>query len=232
MKIDNKTRWGSAYKMIKRLLASRAAISATLAIVTGTRKKPPVDLTSAEWKTLENLEEVLRPLHEATKFVSKEKYPIISSGSPLFRRIFDLHLLASESDDEISKNFKEVIKADLMKRWGSLLDDMPDAFVLAVCLDVRLKDFSFVSDENQEFVGGEGSSSSSRSSSSHEHEKRLALLFGEDLAKTTASLREESLDELEVYHDLRPIPFAVDRKVVLLHGVCLVSECSRRMGFY
>ena len=66
MKIDNKTRWGSAYKMLKRLLASRAAVSATLAIVTGTRKKPPVDLTSAEWKTLENLAKVLRPLHEAT----------------------------------------------------------------------------------------------------------------------------------------------------------------------
>ena len=132
-----------------------------------------------------------------------------------------------------------------MKRWGSLLDDMPDAFVLAVYLDVRLKDFSFVVDENQraplvarakelchqclempedaplsqgvllsqEFVGGEGSSSSSRSSSSHEHEKRLALLFGEDLAKTTESLREDSSDELEVYHDLRSIPFAIDGKV-------------------
>eukprot|EP00009_Paramoeba_aestuarina_P010812 CAMPEP_0201542364 /NCGR_PEP_ID=MMETSP0161_2-20130828/71992_1 /ASSEMBLY_ACC=CAM_ASM_000251 /TAXON_ID=180227 /ORGANISM="Neoparamoeba aestuarina, Strain SoJaBio B1-5/56/2" /LENGTH=239 /DNA_ID=CAMNT_0047950007 /DNA_START=561 /DNA_END=1280 /DNA_ORIENTATION=- len=149
MKIDNKTRWGSAYKMTKRLLASRAAVSATLAIVTGTRKKPPVDLTSAEWKTLENLEKVLRPLHEATKFVSKEKYPIISSVSPLFRRIFDVHLLTSETDDEISKNFKEVMRADLMKRWGSLLNDMPDAFVFAVYLDVRLKDFSFVSDENQ-----------------------------------------------------------------------------------
>ena len=117
--------------------------------MTGTRKKPPVDPTSAEWKTLENLEKVLRPLHEATKFVSKEKYPIISSVSPLFRRIFDLHLLASANDDEISKSFKEVIRSDLMKRWGSLLDDMPDAFVLAVYLDVRLKDFSFVVNENQ-----------------------------------------------------------------------------------
>ena len=106
MKIDNKTRWGSAFKMITRLLASRAAISATLAIVAGTRKPPPVDLTSTEWKTLENLEKVLRPLHEATK----EKYPIISSVSPLFRRIFDLHLLACENDDEISKKLKEVIK--------------------------------------------------------------------------------------------------------------------------
>ena len=99
---------------------------------------------------LENLEKVLRPLHEATKFVSKEKYPIISSVSPLFQRIFDLHLLASDDDDEISKNFKEVIRNDLMKQWGSLLDNMPDAFVLAVYLDVRLKDFSFVSDDNQQ----------------------------------------------------------------------------------
>lgn len=65
---------------------------------------------------------------------------------------------------------------------------------------------------SQELVGG-GSSSSSRSSSSHEHEKRLALLFGEDLAKTTESLREESSNELKVYHDLRSIPFAVDGKV-------------------
>ena len=121
---------------------------------------------------------------------------------------------------------------------------MPDTFLLAMYLDVCLKDFSFVLNENQqaslvarakelcqqclempedallsqgtllsqEIVGG-GGSLSSRSSSSHEHKKRLALLFGEDLAKTTESLREESADELEVYHKLRSIPFAVDGKV-------------------
>ena len=131
-----------------------------------------------------------------------------------------------------------------MKQWGSLLDDMPDAFVLAVYLNVCLKDFLFVANENQQAslvarakelcqqclelpkdaplsqgvllsqeIVGSGGSLLSRSSSSHKHKNRLALLFGDDLAKTTASLREESLDELEVYHDLRSIPFAVDGKV-------------------
>lgn len=44
--------------------------------------------------------------------------------------------------------------------------------------------------------------------------KQWNQIFGsEDLAKTTASLREESSDEFEVYHELRSIPFAVDGKV-------------------
>ena len=41
----------------------------------------------------------------------------------------------------------------------------------------------------------------------------LHFFFGEDLAKTTVSLQEESSDKLEVYHELRSIPFAVDGKV-------------------
>jgi zinc finger BED domain-containing protein 1 (E3 SUMO-protein ligase ZBED1) len=120
MTIDNKTRWGSAYKMLERLLGSRPAISASLAIATGTRKKPPPDLSSDEWEELGQLKEALEPLHEATKFLSAEKYPILSSVTPLFRRIFDLHLEAKDSDGLIAVSLKETIRTDLLKKWGSL----------------------------------------------------------------------------------------------------------------
>jgi len=63
MTLETKTRWSSAYKMIKRLLKSRPALSATLATLantpTTTRKPPPHDLSSTEWTQLSQLLEVL-----------------------------------------------------------------------------------------------------------------------------------------------------------------------------
>jgi hypothetical protein len=85
MVIDNKTRWGSAYEMIKRLIESRPAISASLAIITGTKRKVPSDLSFDEWELLAQLVIILKPLHQATTFLSTERYPIISSTAPLFR---------------------------------------------------------------------------------------------------------------------------------------------------
>ena len=71
MTIDNKTRWGSAYEMMSRLVNSRPAISASLAIVTGTKKKPPPDLGVDEWEFVKQFVSVLEPLHEA-KSIERE----------------------------------------------------------------------------------------------------------------------------------------------------------------
>ena len=241
MTLDNKTRWGSAYEMMKRLVNSRPAISASLAIVTGTKKKPPSDLSVDEWEFLRQFVSVLEPLHEATKYLSKEKYPIISSVTPLFRRLFDYHLKTSDADDMCTNELKDTIREDLMKRWGCLLENMPDAFLLSIYLDPRLKDFSFVQDENQRrsllekaknlcgqcleasdgtaLSQGELVLAQSMVEEEQESEKitaqkqRLAVLFGGIVEDSKDSADGSSLDELDLYHQKKAIPFAIENKV-------------------
>jgi hypothetical protein len=53
LKIDNRMRWNSAHKMLKRLLASRPAISASLALSSGTRRAVPNDLSAQEWSLID-----------------------------------------------------------------------------------------------------------------------------------------------------------------------------------
>jgi hypothetical protein len=43
-------------------------------------------------------------------------------------------------------SFKSVILADLKERWQVLTDNIPDALLLTVYLDSRVKDFSFIED--------------------------------------------------------------------------------------
>ena len=226
MTIDNKTRWGSAYEMMKRLLNSRPAISASLAIVTGTKKKPPSDLSVDEWGFLRQFVSVLEPLHEAT---------------PLFRRILHYHLKTSDADDMCTNELKDTIREDLRKRWGCLLNNIPDAFLLAVYLDPRLKDFSFVQYENQRrslvekaknlcgqcletsdgtaLSQGELILTQSMVEEEQESEKitaqkqRLSVLFGGIVEDSNDSAESCSLDELDLYHQKKTVAFAIENKV-------------------
>ena len=83
LKIDNKTRWSSAYKMVKRMCQSRPAISACLATLTGTRRRIPHDLTTEEWELVEKLVAVLKPFKDASEFISQQRHPTIGVVMPI-----------------------------------------------------------------------------------------------------------------------------------------------------
>jgi len=100
MKIDNKTRWGSAYKMMKRLCASRQAISACFAALADTRRTIPDDLTKQQWATMGKLLQVLRHLNEASEFVSQQHHPTVGVVMPLMSQLLNAHL-AKNSEKEV-----------------------------------------------------------------------------------------------------------------------------------
>jgi hypothetical protein len=99
--LDNKTRWNSAYKMLKRLVRSRPTVSSTLASITETRKPPPPDLTSDEWRKLTDLIPVLKPIKDITKFISQEKHVTIGFVLPLMHRLIHSKMARSTADSTI-----------------------------------------------------------------------------------------------------------------------------------
>ena len=145
--IDNKTRWNSALKMIKRLLACRGAVSATLSTVVGTRSKPPPDLNARDASALTSLMAVLKPFKDATKFLSTEKHVTIGFAMPLMHRLIKHHLSALPSDNSITTEVKSTIREDLEERWMTMYDSMQEVMLMSVYLDPRIKDFHFIEDQ-------------------------------------------------------------------------------------
>jgi len=146
LKIDNKTRWGSAYTMFERLVASRPAVSACLGALHGLRKPVPADLTSAQWSLVEQLATVLEPLNDATEILSYQSLPTLGSGMPIVSRAVDHHLKITDADDPIVAIFKKDISVDLVLRWNILDNQASDTLLLAVYLDPRFKTFYFIDD--------------------------------------------------------------------------------------
>jgi hypothetical protein len=146
MKLDNKTRWGSAYEMLERLRVARPAVAAWLGTLQGTRRTVPPDLTHDEWSHLADLAMVLRPLKEATEFLSQRKHPTVGAILPLLNRVCAHHLAAKEDDPEQVATFKREVNRDLNERWNLFDGEVVDDIVLSVYLDPRVKHFSFVRD--------------------------------------------------------------------------------------
>jgi zinc finger BED domain-containing protein 1 (E3 SUMO-protein ligase ZBED1) len=233
--LDTKTRWGSTYKMLKRLMNNRPAISAALAVVKGTKKPPPGDLNSNEWALLSSIMNVLKPIHEATKLFSHQKTPMISSVVPVVCRIIFFHLKTNEREDEVCAEFKKVIREDLSKRWKHIIEDISDVLLLAVYFDIRLKDFSFIENEtkrrdcleeakqlcsqllsNPETILSQGTivtTTQGKDDAQKAEEERLNSLYG-PLAKNNSEIEEFEKNELEQYHLKKAKPFCIGTHVI------------------
>lgn len=146
LKIDNKTRWGSAHRMFKRLLASRPAVSACLGALHGLRKPVPPDLTSAQWSLVEQLAKVLEPLKKSTKFLSHQHLPTLGAAMPIVARAIDTHLKVAGDDDPVIAGFKQDMTVDLTLRWNILDGQASTTLLVAVYLDPRFKTFYFIRD--------------------------------------------------------------------------------------
>jgi len=148
LKIDNKTRWSSAHKMMKRLCEARPAVSVCLTSLKRVRQKVPSDLSMEGWETLPRLVKVLEPFKDATKFFSQESVPTIGVVSPIIKRLLDhpLQPVEEEEHDEVIAVFKTIVAEDLQMRWSTMVSSVPDAILLSAYLDPRTKDLAFVGD--------------------------------------------------------------------------------------
>jgi hypothetical protein len=233
LKIDNRTRWNSALKMLKRLVASRPAVSASLALSNNARRRVPDDLTGPEWALLGHLIQALQPLKAATKFLSQQRTPTLAFALPIMYRLLDHHLRQSDrapgAVPSIPDTVRLAIHAGLTKRWAEFMGHrMPECVLLAVYLDPRFKDFSFVKDANvrQRLVQrafdaaarllGEPAAIASQASQDMEVEhgeadapdahSRLADLFGEEMlgGPPVPAAASPIAAELQAYHRKSP----------------------------
>ena len=240
--VDNKTRWNSAHKMLKRLVFSRAAISYTLAGLAdgSTRAQPPPDLTAEEWRTLMAMIGALAPLKWAVKQLSREKQPTVGMALPIYYNLAHRLTRQLETDDSGDLNpaafaLAQVIEADLVRRWQTLIEPMPAVLLMGVYLDPRFKTMTFIEDnvlrENlisrarrlleewledpQTLLSQEAPSSQTtpsvpapRNREALERRRMLARIFGEaTLAASPAVVQSALADsELERYHNKRLCP--------------------------
>ncbi len=145
LKLDNKTRWGSTYEMLRRLTASRLAVSACLGTLHGLRKPVADDLTSAQWLLIKKIAHVLEPFQDATEFLSHEKHPTIGTVMPIVLGAIPKHLQVVPADGPEIEAFKK-LAMDIGIRWDVINVNASETMLLAVYLDPRFKDFAFIQD--------------------------------------------------------------------------------------
>ena len=70
------TRWNSAFHMIQRILESKDAVIATLAVINA----PVAPLSQEEWEALQEASSVLEPFDQVTVEISAERYSVQTSS--------------------------------------------------------------------------------------------------------------------------------------------------------
>ena len=136
---DVETRWNSTYDMIKRMCEQQAAVAAVLIT---RRALFQLELSSTEWRILEDIAVVLEPFKDATVYLSADTYPTISVLGPLFSQMKQATAIA-DADSTVIRDFKLALSKDMENRYR-------DPFVLAYLskasfLDPRFKSLAHLS---------------------------------------------------------------------------------------
>jgi hypothetical protein len=230
LKIDNRTRWNSALKMLKRLVASRPAVSASLALSYNARRRVPEDLTGPEWALLVTPDPGAAAAqgHDQIPFAAAHSDPRLCSSDHVPPPRLSPPMLRSGSRRSILySGYRAPGNPRGSDQALGRVHGSPHARVrvlLAVYLDPRFKHFSFVKDANvrQRLVQrafdaaarllGEPGAIASQASQDMEVEhgdadapdahSRLADLFGEEMigGPPVPAAASPIAAELQAYH--------------------------------
>jgi len=149
LKIDNVTRWNSAYLMIKRLTASREAIERALVsnATLKTKKQRPNNLAADEWLNLNLMLKILWPLFQITKWLSLEQVPTIGLLLPaLFKLLYRVDASEDQEFPIMCQLLKRTILFEVQTRTMTLTNNLGRELMVALILDPRTKDLWFISD--------------------------------------------------------------------------------------
>jgi hypothetical protein len=103
-------------------------------------------LSDSQWKTLELLQAMLKPLYDAQTQLEGEKY-VTSSLVPFhIIRIRSQLQKSEESDDAAIKEVATLLLKDFDERWAG---SWPRATLMCVALDPRTKKMKCFSEEQQ-----------------------------------------------------------------------------------
>lgn len=154
--LDVPTRWNSTFTMIKRVLKVRQGLNVWLMSnpIIGTTNMASLKITDNEFKTLENVSNMLSPFEGATKMMSGEKYTTLSLVLPSFYELFNF-VECSLEDKETATELLNALKAAkkaLIKYYDYLKES--SLYVQAVLLDPRFKKTFFATvDYNERHPG-------------------------------------------------------------------------------
>nr|XP_055054000.1 E3 SUMO-protein ligase ZBED1-like [Misgurnus anguillicaudatus] len=148
---DVVTRWNSAHDMLERFLEQQPAICAAL-LSSEVRKteKDLCTLTESDVTTAEEVVNALKPMKEATQYMSKEKTPTLSVVAPLQDTLIN-GLKPIEGESAVIKEMKAVMAGDLQKRYI----DFKATLHACSAMDPRFKSLPFLTEnERQEVYDG------------------------------------------------------------------------------
>ena len=86
--LDVKTRWNSTYLMLKRALDLQKAVE--MYLLRNEKIKAYCTLSSVEWMALSEVVTLLEPMEEATRYLSKSKYPTISIALSIYAGLIEV----------------------------------------------------------------------------------------------------------------------------------------------
>ncbi|XP_056322340.1 E3 SUMO-protein ligase ZBED1-like [Danio aesculapii] len=148
---DVVTRWNSAHDMLERFLEQQPAICATL-LLSEVRKteKDLCTLTESDVTTAEEVVSALKPMKEATQYMSEKKTPTLSVVAPLQDTLIN-GLKPIEDESAVIKEMKAAMAGDLQKRYI----DLKATLHACSAMDPRFKSLPFLTeDERQEVYDG------------------------------------------------------------------------------
>ena len=153
LKIDCPTRWNSTYEMIDRLLEQRLAVYAVLhdPKVTKLDVARSLELSDDNWRVVEALIPVLKPLYLATRVMCSEEYPTLSGIYPIVFSLTTNHLRGNDTDMKAIADFKKIVADDITRRFHSTDDDYICSSVAMRCtfLDPRYRTLKFLTDDQR-----------------------------------------------------------------------------------
>ena len=132
------TRWNSVYLMLQRFAELKEALRATIPNLTANLPIIPLE----EWRCIDELLEVLKPLFSITEMMSAEKYLTASKVFVVTQGLINIY------DQLIQKEFYGPIKKlinVLKKSLSYRFKDIEHNQTIALCtyLDPRFKEFAF-----------------------------------------------------------------------------------------
>ena len=144
---DVATRWNSAHDMMERFLQLQAAVHATLlSPALNVDESDIVTLSRADLANVEEVVKTLKPVKDATVFMSEESSPTVSLIAPVYAQLLQ-SMSDTIGDQPLIRDVKNAIKTDLLKRYNSGAEKK--ILHTSSALDPRFKGLPFLTEEER-----------------------------------------------------------------------------------
>ncbi|XP_067285697.1 E3 SUMO-protein ligase ZBED1-like [Pseudorasbora parva] len=185
---DVATRWNSAHDMMERFLQLQAAVHATLlSPALNVDESDIVTLSRADLANVEEIVKTLKPVKDATVFMSEESSPTVSLIAPVYAQLLQ-SMSDTIGDQPLIRDVKNAIKTDLLK--GGRYNSEAEKKILhtSSALDPRFKGLPFLTEEERLDVSA---GVTSEAASLEEYERKQRTEADEEPGRTGSSGTKE-----------------------------------------